>query len=186
MSEPKITADKAIAIVCVLPSLHPRPKGTNLNKLERDLVKKLSTVPLYQSTDKGYGGMVEDPTIYALRCPTPWVAWPDPYPHRVVDPPLNTAGQADSLVPYNFKSGVYESNEHAKAAVIGGLNLMVPSAYRKVTGGGVGTRMYQAMDDQWEIIRKLWQLYGQLSPKERETMDNKWSTPWNTALPIEH
>jgi len=186
MSAPKITAEKAIALVGVLPSLHPRPNGTNLNKLERGLVEKLSSVASYQSTDEGYGGMVEDPTIFALRCKKPWVAWPDPGPHRVVDPALNTAGQADALVQYNFKMGVYESNENVKAAVIGGLNLAVPSAYRKVAGGGVGTRMYRTTDDPREIIKQLRRLYGQLSPTERETMDNKWSAPWNTALPIEH
>ena len=66
MCAPKITAEKAITMVSVLPSLHPRPNGTHLNKLEQDLVKKLSTVPSYQSTDEGYGGTVDDPTIYTL------------------------------------------------------------------------------------------------------------------------
>ena len=98
MRAQKITAEKAIAMVGVLPSLHPRPNGTNLNKLEQDLAENLSTVPSYQSTDEGYGRMVEDPTIFALRCPTPWVVWPDLGPHRVVDPSLNTAGQANALV----------------------------------------------------------------------------------------
>ena len=81
MSAPKTTAEKAIAMVGVLPSLHPRPNGTHLNKLEQDLFEKLSTVPSYQSTDKEYGGMAEDPTIYVLRCPTPGIVWPDPGPH---------------------------------------------------------------------------------------------------------
>ena len=66
MSAPKITAEKAIAMVGVLSSLHPQPNGTNLNKLKQDLVEKLSTVPSYQLTDKGYGSMVDDPTMYAL------------------------------------------------------------------------------------------------------------------------
>ena len=66
MSAPKITAEKAISMVGVLPSFHPRPNGTNLNKLEQDLVKKLSSIPSYQPMDKGYGGMEDDPTIYAL------------------------------------------------------------------------------------------------------------------------
>ena len=60
MSAPKITTEKVITLVGVLPSLHLRPNGTNLNKLERDLVEKLSSVPSYQSIDEGYGGMVED------------------------------------------------------------------------------------------------------------------------------
>ena len=63
MSAPKITAKKEISMVDVLPSLHPQPTGTNLNKHDQDLVNKLSTVPLYQSMDKGYGGMVDNPTM---------------------------------------------------------------------------------------------------------------------------
>ena len=128
MSAPKITAEKAISLVGVLPSLHTQPNGTNLNKLKRDLVEKLSSVPSYQSMDEGYGGMVEDPTIFALQCTPPWVAWPDSGTHRVGDPSLNTAGQADALGQYNFKNGAHELNKQVKAAVIGRLNLVVPSA----------------------------------------------------------
>ena len=46
--------------------------------------------------------------------------------------------------------------------------------------------MYQTTDDLREIIKQLRRLYGQLGPMERETMDNKSSAPWNTALPIKH
>ena len=95
-------------MVSVLPSLYPRPNGTNLNKLERDLVEKLSTVPSFQSMDEGYSGMVDDTAIYALRCATPWEEFPDPGPHRVIDPANNTAGQNDELVQYNFKASMYE------------------------------------------------------------------------------
>ena len=66
MNAPEITNEKAMAMVGVLPSLYPRPNGTNLNKLERDLIEKMSTVPSYQSMDEGYGGMVDDTAIYAL------------------------------------------------------------------------------------------------------------------------
>ena len=40
MSAQKVTAEKVIAMVGVLPPLHPQPSGTNLSKLEQDLVKK--------------------------------------------------------------------------------------------------------------------------------------------------
>ena len=79
--------------------------------------------------------MVDDPTIFDLRCPTVWVAWPDPGPDRVVDPAPNIAGQLDALVQCNFRSDVYESNKNVKTAVIGGLNLLAPSAYTGLTGG---------------------------------------------------
>ena len=64
---------------------------------------------------------------------------------------IKTAGQADALVQYNYKSGIYESNDNLKAAVIGELNILVPSAYKRITQGGDDTQMY------WTItrIRKL-------------------------------
>ena len=73
-----------------------------------------------------------------------------------------------------------------KAAVIAGLHLLIQAAYKRVTGGGVGTWMYQTTNDQMEIIRELRCLYGGLSPAERESMDTKWNEPWNTAMPIKH
>ena len=104
----------------------------------------------------------------------------------MIDPSNNTAGQADELVQYNFKYGVYESQENVKSAVIAGLNLAVPDAYKRVAGAGVGTRMYRTTDDPRDIIRELRRLYGRLSPTEREAMDTKWNAPWNTSIPIEH
>jgi hypothetical protein len=65
-SAPKITAEKALTMVGVLPSFHLQPNGTNLNKLEQDLVEKLNTVPSYQSTDNRYDCIVEDIASYAL------------------------------------------------------------------------------------------------------------------------
>ena len=65
------------------------------------------------------------------------------------------------------------------------LNVKVPLAYKKVTGGGVGTRMYLTMDDPCNIIHELRRLYGRLSLTEHEAMDAKWSTLWDTLKPIE-
>ena len=59
MSAPIISTKKAATIVGTLPSLEPRPLGTNINTLETDLIDKLSSTPSYQSRDKGCGGMME-------------------------------------------------------------------------------------------------------------------------------
>ena len=98
MSALETTAKIVIAMVGVLTLLHPQHNGANLNKLERDLVDKLSTTLVYQSTDKGYGGMVEDITIYALCSTPPWVPRPDLGPHRSIDSVNNMAGQVNELV----------------------------------------------------------------------------------------
>ena len=98
-----------LAMVGVIPVLLPRPNGTNLHTCEHKLVNKLSTSQSYQSTDKGYGGMVEDMTLYALCCKTPCTTRPDLGPHRLIDPANNTTGHADEIVQYNFKREVYNS-----------------------------------------------------------------------------
>ena len=134
--------------------------------------------------DEEYSGMVDDKNIYAIRCATPWVEFPDLGPHRVIDPANNTAGQNDKLLQYNFRASVYKSEQNMKAAVIAGLNVAVPSAYKRVTGVSVGTQMYRTTDDPQEIIRELRRLYGRLSPSEREAMDTKWNAPWNTSMPL--
>jgi hypothetical protein len=73
MSAPTITVKNVIAMAGALSLLQPQPNGTNLNKPKQNLVNKWSSVLLYELTDKGYGGIVEDITIYAPRCATPWV-----------------------------------------------------------------------------------------------------------------
>ena len=147
MSAPKINAEMAITMVGVLPSLHPRPNGMGLNQLERSFIDKLSTTPLYQLTDKRYGWMMEDIQFYALPCPTLWVTRQDPGPLRRINPVNNTAGQADELVQYNFKYEVCESQKNVKSATIAGLNLTIPDAYTRVSGGGVGTLTYRTTDN---------------------------------------
>ena len=107
---------------------------------------------MYQSTDERYSGTMKDITSYVLRCPTPWVPWPNPGTNQVTDLANNMAGQADKLLQYNFRSGFYDSNENVTAAVIAGLILAIPSTYRRVDGGQVGTRMYQTANDPREII----------------------------------
>ena len=70
------------------------------------------------------------PIMYARRCNIPWTDFPDPGPHRMIDPAMNTAGQADLLVEYNYNKGVYDSEQNIKATVIMALNKAVPPEYR--------------------------------------------------------
>lgn len=53
--------------------------------------------------DETYANMVNDGTIYTLKCRTPWVAWSDPGPYHVIDLYNNMLGKADKLIQYNFK-----------------------------------------------------------------------------------
>ena len=84
----------------------------------------------------------------------------------MIDPANSTTGQADEVVQYNFKKRFYDSNKNVKAAVISGLNLLIPSTYRGVNGGRVRTRLYWTTDDSRDLIREFRRLYVRLSPKE--------------------
>ena len=48
----------------------------------------------------------------------------------MIDPAMNTAGQADLLVEYNYNKGVYDLEQNIKAAIIMALNKAVPPEYR--------------------------------------------------------
>ena len=67
--------------------------------------------------------------------------FPGPGPHQTIDPSMNTAGQADLLVEYNYNKGVYDSEQNIKAAAIMALNKAVPPEYRRVPNA-VGTREF--------------------------------------------
>ena len=130
--------------------------------------------------------MAEDITNYSLRFATPWMVRPYPGPHCVIDPSNITTEQANKLVKYNFKSGVYDSQEIVNAVVISGLNLLILDAYKRVTEEGVCTYTYQTTNDPRDINKELRRLYGRLSPVKRKAMDTTWSEPWNRAIPIEY
>ena len=130
MSIPTITLEVITALIGTLPSLAPRPTGVTIRTLEQDLIKKLGSAPSHQSREHGYTGMVIQPMLYARRYNIPWTDFPDPTPHRTIDLVMNTAGQVDLLVDYNYKKGVYDSEQNIKAAVIVVSNKAVPPEYR--------------------------------------------------------
>ena len=165
MSVPTITLETAKALIGTLPSLAPRPTGATIRALEEDLIKKLGSTPSHQSREHGYIGMVMHPILYARRCNTPWADFPDPGPHRTIDPSMNTAGQNDLLVEYNYNKSVYDSEQNVTAAVIMALNIAVPPEYRRIPNA-VGTREFRITDLPREIIKQLRAIYGQLSPTD--------------------
>ena len=185
MSVPTVTLEEAIKTVGTAPSLAPRPSGTNIRTLTKYFVKKLASIPSNQSRDHGYSGMIEQKEVYALKCNIPWQDAGDPGPHRKVDPQLNTAGQNDATVEYNFSKGVFDSEQNIRRAVIAQLNQAVPAAYRR-NKGGVGTREYRATDDPKEILDDLRKVYGKLTPTEKTTMENQWNAMWNPQTPVEN
>ena len=65
---------------------------------------------------------------------------------------MNTAGQADLLVEYNYNKGVYDLEQNIKAAVIMALNKAVPPEYRQIPNA-VGTREFRITGAPLQIIQ---------------------------------
>ena len=58
---------------------------------------------------------------------------------------MNTSGQADLLMEYNYNKGVYDSEQNIKAAVIMALKKAVTPEYRQILNA-LGTREFQITD----------------------------------------
>ena len=85
---------------------------------------------------------------------------------------MNTSGQADLVVQYNYNKSVYDLEQNIKVAVIMVFNQEVPPEYRRIPNA-VGTREFQIMDSLQDILEQLGVIYGPLSPTERIHMENK-------------
>ena len=186
MSTPTITKTNTVEKIGKIPGLFLRPTGPNLYACVVDLVTKLQGIPCYSAPNHGYSGMVDEPAIYALSAPgAPWTDWPDPGPHRTINPSLKTAGQADSLVNFTFKKGIFDSETYMRTAIIDAMNIAIPKEYRRAINGALGARNYPPTGSPRAIFAALIKLHGKISPSERTAQDTKWSTQWNPAFPIE-
>ena len=128
--------------------------------------KKLGSMPSHQSREHGYIGMIMIPAVYALRCNVLWADFPDPSPHRTIDPAVNPAGQVDALVDFNFRKGVCNSKQNFKAVVIATFNYAVPPEYRRIAGA-MGTREFRITDSPKLSMQELRRVYGKLRPSEK-------------------
>ena len=97
---------------------------------------------------------------------------------------MNTAGQANLMVDWTYKKGVYNSENNVRAAVIVGLNQSVPPEYRRMPNA-VGTREFRITDSPKMIMTQLRAVYRTLTPTERMNIENKWGEIWNPQVPIE-
>ena len=70
-----------------------------------------------------------------------------------------------------------------KRAVTDTLNRVVPKAYRRLPGDGIGVAKYKASDDPRDILRGLRDRYGQMTPDEKRANDARFATAtgWNHA-----
>ena len=141
MTTPTVSMEMATKLVENPPTLHPRPNGTNIQTLVQYFEGKLGSMPSHQLQEYGYSGMVAQTEVCALKCATPWSFFPDPGPHRTIDPLLDAAGQNDKKIEFKFKKGVYDTENIIKRAIIAGLNKAVPWEYRRITGGDRITRI---------------------------------------------
>ena len=82
-----------------------------------ELMEKLGNIPLQQSTDFGYIGMIERPDIYALTGADPWIDHEDLGPHQTgVNGTINAIQQHDLVEIYNANKLVFDSQTNIRRA----------------------------------------------------------------------
>jgi hypothetical protein len=142
-----------------------------------DLRTQLGSVPSKQSREHGYLGTVDNPAVYAFSCNITGRNKKDSGPNFNMDPQLNTVGQADTMVEYNYNKRVFDSEQNFKRATLAGLNIVIPKAYyqTKERGGGVETQEYRTTDSLLDIITELCCLYKKLTLRKRDQMESKWA-----------
>ena len=64
---------------------------------------------------------------------------------------MNTSGQADLVVQYNYNKSVYDLEQSIKVAVIMVFNQEVPPEYRRIPNA-VGTREFQITNSPQDIL----------------------------------
>ena len=173
-----------------VPSMAPRPTATNIKAVEDAIVEVVCAYPSQQSEDFGFQGMVQAPEIYALVCNEPWRDWADPgptprgtdaNPHPDHPNGLTTEQARAEKSIWEANKEVFFSQQNMKRAIIDTLNRVVPKAYRRLPGNGIGVAKYKVSNDPRDILRGLRDRYGQMTPDEKRTNDARFAAGWNHA-----
>ena len=82
----KVTCGEAQSQIGRLPSLGSCP---NIRNLGVAFFARLEGIPLQQSHEYGYKGMAQQHPEFALVSNVPWVPFPDPGNHHVINAALN-------------------------------------------------------------------------------------------------
>ena len=112
MSTPLETYEDVLAVIGTLPHLSPRPTAKNIPALVVDLVDKLTIIPLQQSPDFGYAGIIEADEIYSRKTQTPWQKWADLGPYCPINVTWTSDESKNHGVIYDAEKKVYNSQTH--------------------------------------------------------------------------
>ena len=134
-----------------------------------DLIDKLTIIPSQKSSDFGYARSVEQDAMYALKTPTLWVKWNDPVNHHPSNNTWSAEESTNQEVIYDANKKVFDSQTNVNHAVISGLNMYVPRAYRRVAARPIGAKIYKPSDDPKRILSTLQENYGQMTPAEKRS-----------------
>ena len=167
MSQPELPYEEAKEVVGILPSLEPHPNATNIRAMWINLVDKLTTMPSQQTADLGYSGMVQPVEIYALDTNVPWENLPDPGPHFIIDDTWDEDRKEKEELIFKANKKVFNNQQNVQCALIDALNVAVPRAYRRGTGANMGVKMYRPTDNPRDILNRLNDMYGRMTPQEK-------------------
>ena len=126
----EVTFEEAQCQIGKLPSLGSRPIATNIRNLEVTFFERPEGIPSEQSHEYEYKGMTQKHPEYALVSNIPWVPFPNPQNHWVINAALNVQQQRDEDAPFAACCIVWVLEDNVQRAIIVSLNLTVPKEYK--------------------------------------------------------
>ena len=180
----EVTFEEAQRQIGQLPSVGPRPNATNIRNLEVALFDSLEGIPSQQSHEYGYKGMAQQLAEYALISNDPWIPFPNPGNHRVINPALTAQQQRDEDALYAARRIVWVSQDNVQRASIAALNVAVPKEYKRTNG--IGTANYKTNQSIRDILGGLRDVYGVPTPDEVTTNETNFARGWDPNEPIEN
>ena len=180
----EVTFEEAQHQIGQLPSVGPRPNATNIRNLEVALFDSLEGILSQQSHEYGYKSMAQQLAEYALISNDPWIPFPNPGNHRVINPALTAQQQCDEDALYAARRIVWVSQDNVQRASIAALNVAVPKEYKRTNGiGSANCKTNQSIRD---ILGGLRDVYGVPTPDEMTTNESNFAREWDPNKPIEN
>ena len=117
--------------------------------------------------------MAQQLAEYALISNEPWIPFPNPGNHRVINPALTTQQQRDEDALYTARRIVWVSQDNVQRASIAALNVAVPKEYKRTNG--IGTANYKTNQSIRDILGDLRDVYDVSTPDEVTTNETNFA-----------
>ena len=152
MSDTIVSYEEANECIGVPPSLAPRPNCRNIYALERHLTEKCEGIPNITSPNHGFGGMVEEQSLFTTRTGETFLAHANPGAHPITHDaqgnPLDANAARAARILYGANNAAWQRERNVQRAAIDAINTAVPRSYKRAENSmNLGVLSYKITDD---------------------------------------